>query len=399
MENIEPFKLELFFAKHEFTAKHLMGCSDAETMPMQDLIAMADSEAKMLWNNLNLGYTETNGLPALRNSIAKCLYPDLSGENIVCFCGAEEGIYTCFNAMLTTNDHCIVFTPCYQSLLSVVKTRCDVTSIDLIESTSWGLNLEALKLSLRPNTKMIIINFPHNPTGTMITRDEFNSLIEFANANHIIIFADEVYRGLEIDPVFELPPMASCYRNSFSLGVLSKTLGLAGLRIGWLCCQNIELLAHCSALKLYLSICNSAPSEILALIAVQNYETIRQKNRLIMMNNMNLIENFLKRWNHLFEWIKPKGGCCGLMKFKGTNFHKDNDEKSHSNDQQGMNLNMLSERLINDFQILIVPGDNFPSTNIDISQYFRFGFGRSNFPNDLLALENALLQLGYQQIE
>jgi aspartate/methionine/tyrosine aminotransferase len=200
-------------------------------------------------------------------------------------------------ALLTPEDHVIVITPAYQSLLSVAAAAVSnderngdgITTIDVeVISNRWTIDINKIKLSIKNNTKMMIMNFPHNPTGALLTKDEQNEIINIckehkytcaSNNNNddgngngnsniiekeekgIILFFDEVYRGLEINHSNRLEPICTLYDKGISLGVMSKSLGMAGLRIGWLVTQNIEMLNSISMYKHYLSICNSGPGK------------------------------------------------------------------------------------------------------------------------------------------
>ena len=236
---LQDFELEIYFAKYEFEAKYLLCCSDAETLTMKELLSMAaeDSpDALDRWNNLSLGYTESKGLPLLREEIARQFYSDdsfdikLGASDVICFAGAEEGIYATMRAILQPADHVIVVTPCYQSLISVAESICEVSTICLEENNNWNLNTNKLRKLIRPNeTKLIVINFPHNPTGALISQACQAEIIAIAEEFQLYIFADEVYRGLETHIHEQLRPFACMYAKAFSLSVMSKTLGLAGL--------------------------------------------------------------------------------------------------------------------------------------------------------------------------
>lgn len=175
---VQTFKLEDYFNKYEFSAPHLLCCSDAESFTLQELISLADSESLALWENLHLGYTEPKGLPKLRTQIAESLYLGLSAENITCFSGAEEGIFAALNVLCKKGDHVIAFGPCYQSLIEIPKAcGAEVTTIDLKPENEWRINIDEVKQAIKPNTKCIIINFPHNPTGQIITDNELSQLV------------------------------------------------------------------------------------------------------------------------------------------------------------------------------------------------------------------------------
>jgi histidinol-phosphate/aromatic aminotransferase/cobyric acid decarboxylase-like protein len=111
---LSVFRLEEYFSPWEFKAPYLLCCSDAESRSLEEILSLADDRSKLLWSRLHLGYTEVKGLPILRNEIAK-LYQGLELENVVCFAGAEEGIFCSMQALVKEGDHVIVLTPCYQS--------------------------------------------------------------------------------------------------------------------------------------------------------------------------------------------------------------------------------------------------------------------------------------------
>jgi aspartate/methionine/tyrosine aminotransferase len=393
---LEPFSLEHYFAKHEFSAKYLLCSSDVETMTMKELLDLAkdDEQIMEMWGNLALGYTETKGHPVLRQEIANGYESaSVASDNVLCFAGAEEGIYCTMKALLfprgdqQLQQHAVVVTPCYQSLRTIVQSVCDVSFVDLEEDETrgWTLDVAKLRSSIRHGqTKMIIMNFPHNPTGGLISHDELAEIVELAREHDCWLFFDEVYRGIEQSHEDQLPTAACLYHKAISLGVVSKALGLAGLRIGWIACQDIATLERIAALKHYLSICNSGPSEILALIALRYQRSILQRNRSIVQYNMGLIDTFLVKYGHIFSWTRPRAGCTGFMKFSP------NPESS-----VGITLDAFASILVESFGVLILPGchySGYPS-ELDISNHFRFGFGRRNFPEALKVFEQAVDQI------
>lgn len=227
------FKLEAFFARYEFSVKYLLCCSDAESFVMSEVLDMANGEEKELWSNLRLGYTEYPGLPILRKTVAEELYSGLGADNILMFAGPEEGIFCALNVLIESKDHVIVLTPCYQSLLEIPKSKgADVTEIQLKESNDWRIDLRSIQSSIKPNTKCIVINFPHNPTGQVIEEEELKALIEICRTKGIWLFSDEVYRLLGAPNKPWASPAACLYEKGLSLGVMSKAFGMAGLRIG-----------------------------------------------------------------------------------------------------------------------------------------------------------------------
>lgn len=382
---IEEFQLEAYFAKYEFVTKYLLCCSDAESFTIQDMLNFADLECLKLWNHTNLGYTECKGLPALRRALCEEEYPGLAVDNVMCFAGAEEGIFCAMKSILLPEDHAIVITPCYQSLKSIPESICETTTVDLELDGTWALDINKVRNAVkRKRTKAIVMNCPHNPTGQMITHSQQDMLISIAREFNLWIFCDEVYKGVERQDSDILPPIAVAYDKGVSLGAVSKAYGLAGLRIGWIACQSIDLIDEMSGQKHYLSICNSSPSEILALIAIKQKMLLLDRNKNIVVQNEKILQEFLNRHPQMFAFEPPKGGCCGFMK---VNLPDDVD------------LAKVADILVNEYGVLILPGENFPLASnkkkdlAEMQKYFRIGLGRLNFKEALQAFEEAMPQV------
>lgn len=371
MTQINTFKLEEYLAKYEFNIPYLLCCSDVETFSMKELLSFATCGEKDLWNNLSLGYTETRGLPKLRHTIATNFYTSFNEDNICCFAGAEEGIFCTLYTLCEKGDHIIVLTPCYQSLVEIPKMAgCEVTEVPLKEENEWRIDINSIEQAIKPNTKCLIINFPHNPTGQVITELELNELINVLDKHGIWLFADEVYRLLG-DPIEGHSSPAAClYSKAISLGVMSKSFGLPGLRVGWIACQDKQILKKAENLKHYTSICNSAPSEILSLIAIENQEIILARNNKIVADNLFLLKQFFDQRKELFSWVYPQGGCIALVRFA----YKEKIE-------------IFCQKLAEQMGVLLIPEHVFELSN----NYFRIGFGRKNMPLALDKLSEFLI--------
>ncbi|MDD3159506.1 MAG: aminotransferase class I/II-fold pyridoxal phosphate-dependent enzyme [Candidatus ainarchaeum sp.] len=362
---INDFKLERFFAKYEFTAPYLLCSSDCESFSIKEILDLekgSEKELKKLW----LGYTESQGNPKLKKEIAK-LYKTIKPEEIIVFSGAEEGIFIFMNVLLKKGDNIIVQFPGYQSLYEIATSiGCEVTNWPMSDENNWELDIEFLKNNIKENTKAIIINFPHNPTGYLPSKEKLNQIIKLAKQKNIYIFSDEVYRLLEYNKNNTLPAIADCYDKAFSLGVMSKTFGLAGLRIGWIATKDKNLFKKIASFRDFTTICNSAPSEFLSIIALKHKEILIKRNFKIIKNNLNLLDNFFKRYDHLFEWVRPKAGSIAFPKIK---FNK--------------NVEDFCIDLVNKKGVLLLP-----STVYDLNdKHFRIGFGRKNMAEALGKLE------------
>ena len=373
MPVLPDFKLETFFSKWEFNAKYHMCASDMESMTLQDLLNLGTEQDKEDWNQLNFKYIETYGSPKLRSAVANS-YSKLSSENILAFAGAEEGLYVAMHCILKKDDHAIIITPNYQSSETIPASICDVSGIGLEAGNNWNLDVQKIKDAIRPNTRLISINFPHNPTGKVISKQTLNDLIDIARQRGIYLFSDEVYRLMERSNNIRLPQVADLYEKGLSLNVMSKSYGLPGLRIGWIASQDLNLLHQMEKMKHYLSICNSSPSEFLAVIALQASADILSRNHKIIDDNLKLLNPFFAQNRDLFEWNEPDGGCIGYPKYLGSE-----------------GVMAFCERLIKEHGIMLLPGSIYDSANgPSPSNHFRIGYGRKAVKEGLRKFQEVL---------
>lgn len=367
---IQPFLIERFYAKYEFSTPYMLSSSDAESFTIEEILNLDGEQQKE--NNVDemlefsLGYTESQGSPLLREEIAK-LYPSLNKEQILVFSGAEEGIFTFMNAVLSEKDHIIVQFPCYQSLYAVAQANnVDIDYWEMNEEANWKPDIFKLQSLIKENTRAIIINTPNNPTGYNFTDTEFDEIINICRKNNLILFSDEVYRLSEYSNQTRLPNAADKYENAISLGVLSKPLGLPGLRIGWIATQNAKLLKKIKTFKDYTTICSSGPSEFLATIALRNVNKLIDRNYAIVQTNLAVLRKFITQYSILFEWIEPEAGNIGFVRILFSE-----------------NVERFCLDLIEMKGVLLLPSTTYNYG----TQHFRIGFGRKNFPEALSLLE------------
>ncbi len=361
---LPDFKLERYFARWEFKTEYILCASDIEGLGVEELLSLADEEARALWRDLRLGYTESPGHPVLRTEIAG-LYETMSADNILCFAGAEEAILVLSNVLLGPGDHVVVLWPGYQSLYEVARATGAGVDLLPLDPDGWTLDLRALRRLIRPNTRLIVVNFPHNPTGALPDRSTFFSCLDIAHESGCYLLSDEVYRFLELDPADRLPAAIDASANAISLGVMSKAFGLAGLRIGWIATRDFDLLRRAAAFKDYTTICNSAPSEILALIALRAREAVLARNRGLIAANLGRLDRFFEEHQEMFSWVRPRGGSVGFPKLlRGS-------------------ADQFCQELVERESVLLLPGSVFEYPG----KHFRIGFGRKNLPEALVRLK------------
>jgi aspartate/methionine/tyrosine aminotransferase len=365
--NLPPFKLERYLAQYEFTTEYLLCTSDCEAMSIADLLAMEDGSVEN-FQNVWLGYTESQGSPILRNEICN-LYETIRPEDILIHTGAEEAIYIFLLTAFQTGDHVIVHSPGYQSLAEVARAAgCDVSPWQAREENNWALDLDELRHLMRSNTRAIVINTPHNPTGYLMSHADYEAVHKFVRENNLLLFSDEVYRESEYDPATRLPAACDFGDYAISLGVTSKTYGLAGLRIGWVATKNERIYDRMATLKDYTTICNSAPSEFLAEVAMRNRQKLVQRNLGIIKDNLSVMDEFFARHAGLFSWVRPQAGPIGFPRLlKGE-------------------IEEFCDSLVKKAGVLLLPGSAYD----DSSNHFRLGLGRKNLPQAVNRLEKFL---------
>jgi aspartate/methionine/tyrosine aminotransferase len=373
MKFIKNFELEIFFSKYEFSVKYNVGGSDLQSVTIAELLDLCSESERSQWDNLYLGYTETYGAPALREAIA-ATYDSIGAEHTLCFAGAEEAIFATMHALLEPDDHAMVVYPNYQSAETIPCGICEVTGIPLDPLNNWAVDIDFVKDHIQPNTKLISVNFPNNPTGKVLEKEKFLSLIDLCRHHGIYFFSDEVYRLIERTSDIRLPQAADIYEKAISLNVMSKAYGMAGLRIGWIASQDKELLEKAERIKHFLSICNSGPSEFLSTIALRNRDTILHRNREIVDSNLKRLNAFFDKHADRFKWAEPDGGCVGFPRYTGPGKVED-----------------FIHAIVEKLGILFVPSSIFQSDlGASPTDRFRVGFGRDYFPEALDKLDDYL---------
>jgi aspartate/methionine/tyrosine aminotransferase len=365
---IREFALERYFARWEFTAPHLLSASDCEALTVRELLDIAGVSTSVL-EDLRLGYIDSQGTPALRERIA-ARYAGLSPDDVVVTSAPEEAIYLTMMTLLEPGDRVVVQVPCYQSLAELATHRgCEVVRWPMVETdTGWRIDLGQLADLLERPTRLVVVNAPHNPTGFLPTHDEHAQLIALVEARGSWLFSDEMYHGLERVPANRLVPAAVCSTRAVSLWGMSKSFALPGLRIGWLAVRDRRLRDAIIAYKDYTTICASAPSDLLATIALDHQDAILARSRALIDDNLALAHDFAVRRPDLLAWRDGQAGSVRYVRLCGGGAHG------------------LAERASRGCGVMVVPSTMFDAGD----EHIRLGLGRRGFPAALDALERFL---------
>ncbi len=364
---LPPFRLERFFARHEFSAPHHLCASDCESWSVAELLAL-EPDARGELEDLRLGYTEPNGHPALRAAIAS-QYERTGPDDVLVFSGGEEAIYALMQVAFEPGDRIAVHFPCYQSLHEVARGRgCDVLLWRVRAADGWALDVDALWQRGPGDGRPLagaVVNLPHNPTGYLMDRPGFEELVAQADERDVRLISDEVYRLLELDDDERLPAACDLSESAVSLGVVSKSFGLAGLRIGWAATRDRRLLERLATYKDYLTICPPAPSELLAALALRHAEHVAGRNREIVRRNVDRLTRFMEHHGDRLQWVAPRGGPVAYPALRG-----------------GVGTHHFCTDVLDRAGVLLLPGSTFDP---DDHRHFRIGFGRADFEEGLAA--------------
>ncbi|MBT8053929.1 MAG: pyridoxal phosphate-dependent aminotransferase [Xanthomonadales bacterium] len=367
---IATFETEHFFARYEFNTPYQLCNSDCESVSIKELLDLAGGSTDQLGEE-RLVYTEPRGSAGLRNAIA-AMHSTVSADDVVVLGTPVEGIFLAANALLEPGDEVIVMTPAYDALTKMFEHVAGENRVKRWEITaapgSWQLDLEALRTLMTTDTRLVVVNFPHNPTGYLPSPDFMTALCALIEENEAWLFCDEMYFGLVQPATNPVPSAADISSRAIVLSGLSKTYGLPGLRCGWLVVKDPTVQQNIMNWKYYTSICPPVPTEYLAVAALRVWEILRDRNIARIGNNLDLAEAFFDRWPEWFNWRRPVAGSTALVGYNVPS------------------VEAVSAKLATEEGILIQSARMFGSND----RHMRMGFGRDSFPEALEKFEHWL---------
>ncbi len=365
-----PFEIERFFRQHEFSAPYGISSSDCEPLTLDELLSYASPQRREQFETMWLGYTEAQGHPELRAQIAD-MHTGIDAEHVIEVV-PEEGIFLTLNALLKAGDHVVAIAPSFQSLWEIARAKgCQISFWQQQQTeTGWHFDIDELEALIRPDTKMLIINFPHNPSGYLPSRADFEHIVELARKHDVILFSDEIYRFSEHEPELRLPSACELCERAVVLGGLSKCFGLPGLRVGWLITRDGDIAHELQELKSYTTICGSGPSEILALIGLENWRALTQRTIDIVQANIAVSREFFGRFDGLFWADYPRAGTITLVELRSD-----------------VAVNDFAEAAVGEGGVMVLPA----SVMLFDGNYFRLGLGRRSLPHALEHLEQFIV--------
>ena len=339
-------ELEVWFDKYQYEIEYDIGESAVKTLSLRDM----DIDL----NRLLLRYGHHRGRPDLRECIAK-QYSGLSPDHIVVTTGASEANFVVVSALVKPGDHVIIELPNYPSLYEVPRSLgCDVSLLSLSFEKQFKPDLAQLEDMITPNTKLVSLTHPNNPTGSMISEADLKKVVELVESLGIYLLFDETYRHMAFGDSL-LPPAASLSSQVISISSMSKCYGLPGIRTGWIASKDPFILDSALAIREQVSIANNSLSEEIALFALNNMDGFLQRAKDRIDRNLAIVSDWMKDQED-FEWIYPEAGVVCFPRVK-QNVDMDH-EKLYC---------LLAEK----YKTFVVPGRCFEMAN----NHFRIGFG------------------------
>lgn len=355
---MEPFLLERWMTRHETHVKFDIAESGILPLSTQDLLNLepADTRAATLTEllELPLGYSEARGTERLRETLA-ATYSGVSAEQILVTTGAIEANYLLFHELLDPGDHVIAPYPAYQQLYSVPRAiGCEVSLWPVGPETNYEYDLNRLEELIRPNTKLIIVNTPHNPTGAMLSPESAARVYAMAERVGAWVLGDEAYRWLAVPGGAPFAkPMVEQGERGISVGTLSKPYGLPGLRIGWMVAPP-EIVQRCWGLRDYITLSPGKLNDALARLGLRHHDRIIARNTQIIEANLTAATTWMNARRDYLSWTPPRGGLLALLKY----------------DLPILSLE-LADRLAIEHSVMLAPGSAF-----GYEYHLRLGIGQ-----------------------
>lgn len=356
---IERFELERWMTRWELDVDYDICESGILPLSLGELYTLIGpgpaSELEALITSMPQSYSEARGTLALRSVLANT-YTDVTPDDVLVTTGAIEANFLVFNALLNPGDHVVVVSPAYQQLHSVpraIGAEVDLWDVS-VDGGGFAYDLERLEELLRPDTRMIVINTPHNPTGAILDSDQLNRVLELARERDAWVLSDEAYRWLEHPGAEKLvEPARNRYEKAVSVGTMSKPFGMPGLRIGWFA-ANATLANRAWGLRDYVSLSPSKISDEVARVAIEHREAILPRNGKIMQKNLQFARSWFAEHADLASWSEPRAALLAMMKYTAP-----------------VDSTTLADRLAKEARVMLAPGSTF-----GLEGYLRIGIGQ-----------------------
>jgi aspartate/methionine/tyrosine aminotransferase len=311
---VDPFLVEQFLSTYELQAELNLAETCVDPFTLREFLAlMGEDDFLEQLKDVQLTYGFGKGSPALLQAIAN-LYDHQKSQNILVNGGAIGANFLVFYTLVEPGDTVISIFPAYQQLYSSAKSfGANVRLLRLRKDNQWLSDLDELAGLVDDKTKLIVINNPHNPTGSLIEADLLEKICAIARDASAYILCDESYRGLYVKPGDFVPSAADVSDRAIATGSFSKPLSLTGLRLGWIAARK-EIIEECYDHRHYTTITNDILADALAALALRHVDRIYERNLKIIRTNHRILSEWVED-EPLIEWLPPRAGSVAYFKY------------------------------------------------------------------------------------
>lgn len=311
---IKPFAVEEWMNAWEVGAKYNIAETCVDSISMNELFELTGEDKTEFLNRLcarRLSYGDIEGLPEFRKGVCG-LYKTLNIENIVPTHGASGANHHVFYSLISPGDRVVSIMPTYQQLYSIPESYgADVQILHLRKENNYLPDLEKLRRLVTPETKMICINNPNNPTGALMSEQLLREIVEIARSADAWILCDEVYRHLSQEDGW-CPSIVDLYEKGISVSSMSKVFSLAGLRLGWIATHDMSVVKSCLSHRDYNLVSCGVFDEMLAAAALKHRDKLLERSRKIVRENLQILDDWVGSEPHV-SYVKPKAGTTALV--------------------------------------------------------------------------------------
>ena len=311
---IKPFAVEEWMNAWEVGAKYNIAETCVDSISMNELFELTGEDKTEFLNRLcarRLSYGDIEGLPEFRKGVCG-LYKTLNIENIVPTHGASGANHHVFYSLISPGDRVVSIMPTYQQLYSIPESYgADVQILHLSKENNYLPDLEKLRRLVTPETKMICINNPNNPTGALMSEQMLREIVEIARSADAWILCDEVYRHLSQEDGW-CPSIVDLYEKGISVSSMSKVFSLAGLRLGWIATHDMSVVKSCLSHRDYNLVSCGVFDEMLAAAALKYRDKLLERSRKIVRENLQILDDWVSSEPHV-SYVKPEAGTTALV--------------------------------------------------------------------------------------
>lgn len=353
--HLPPFRLERWFAEFEFVpGMRNLAASGPFAVKTDEILELEGAGATARYLSLDLDYIENTGSESLRNSVAG-LYATLNAREVRITSGASEALFLLMWTLAAPRTNIVIEEPCYGNIPGIAESLgIEVRKLQLNQAGDWKPDLEELSRLIDEKTSLVYLVHPHNPSGSVLSREEMEAIALMTEHTGAVLVNDEVFRPIALDDD-AVPSIVDVVENAVSIGDMTKPWGLGGLRVGWIASRRHELLDLLSSARDYSTMCSSAPGSFLAELALRHSTHIMAPRLAAARENLNLLTDVIAVSEGSLSWRRPEAGYTAFVQMP-----------TH------ISTTTFCRQLAQQQRILLLPGEVYGS---EYERFVRIGYG------------------------